>query len=45
VQYFRLDQNFSGTATLTPSAPKPQATYEFKDQDTVLLQVRAQRNF
>jgi hypothetical protein len=45
VQYFRLDQNFSGTATLTPTAPKPTAIYEFKDQDTVSLQVRAQRNF
>jgi hypothetical protein len=29
----------------TPSAPKPTALYEFKDQNTVLLQVRAQRNF
>jgi Porin subfamily len=45
VQYFRLDQNFSGTAALTPTAPKPATTYEFKDQDTVLLQLRAQRNF
>jgi hypothetical protein len=45
VQYFRLDQKFTGTATLTPSAPKPTATYEFKDQNTVLLQIRAQRNF
>jgi hypothetical protein len=40
-----LDQNFSGTAVLTPSAPKPTASYEFKDQNTLLLQVRAQRNF
>jgi hypothetical protein len=45
VQYVRLDQNFTGTATLTPSAPKPTATYEFRDQNTVLLQVRVQRNF
>jgi Porin subfamily len=45
VQYVHLDQNFSGAALLTPSAPKPTATYEFKDQNTVLLQVRAQRNF
>jgi hypothetical protein len=29
----------------TASAPKPNALYQFKDQDTVLLQVRAQRNF
>jgi hypothetical protein len=45
VQYMRLDQSMTGTATLTPSPPKPQATYEFKDQDTVSLQIRAQRNF
>ena len=45
VQYVRLDQNFTGTATLTPSAPKPTAMYEFKDQNTLLFQVRAQRNF
>jgi Porin subfamily len=45
VQYFRLDQDFTGTATLAPSPPKPSAVYEFKDQDTVLLQLRAQRNF
>ena len=32
-------------ATLGPSAPKPATVYEFKDQDTYLLQVRAQRNF
>jgi hypothetical protein len=40
-----LDQKFSGVATLGPTAPKPSAVYEFKDQDTFLLQVRAQRNF
>jgi porin-like protein len=46
VQYFRLDQSFSGTATLAnPPAPKPSAVYEFRDQDTVLLQARVQRNF
>jgi Porin subfamily len=45
VQYVRLDQNFAGAALLAPSAPKPSATYEFKDQNTVLLQLRAQRNF
>jgi hypothetical protein len=45
VQWFYLDQNFTGTAVLTPTAPKPTATYQFKDQDTVFLQVRAQRNF
>ena len=45
VMYFRLDQNFSGTTVLTPSAPKPTAVYEFKDQDTVAVNVRVQRNF
>jgi hypothetical protein len=30
---------------LGPAAPKPTARYEFKDQDAVSLQVRAQRNF
>lgn len=40
-----LDQGFTGTATLTPSAPKPTAVYEFKDQNTVTFNVRAQRNF
>jgi hypothetical protein len=45
VQWFHLDQKFTGAATLGPAAPKPAAVYEFKDQDTVHLQVRAQRNF
>ena len=45
VQYFRLDQNFTGSATLTPAAPKPTAVYQYRDQDTILLNVRAQRNF
>jgi len=35
----------SGTSTFTATAPKPNALYQFKDQDTVLLQVRVQRNF
>jgi hypothetical protein len=45
VMWFHLDQKFTGTATLTPTAPKPTATYEFKDQDTVAASVRVQRNF
>ncbi|MBV9459471.1 MAG: porin [Bradyrhizobium sp.] len=45
VMWFHLDQNFTGTALLTPSAPKPATTYEFKDQDAFQFQVRAQRNF
>jgi porin-like protein len=45
VQWFHLDQKFQGTAVLGPSAPKPATRYEFRDQDTVHLQLRAQRNF
>jgi len=45
VMWFHLDQKMSGSSTFTATAPKPNALYGFKDQDTVLLQVRAQRNF
>jgi Porin subfamily len=45
VMYFHLNQNFTGAAVLTPAAPKPIAAYEFKDQNTVALNVRVQRNF
>jgi hypothetical protein len=45
VMYTHLDQNFSGVATLAPTAPKPTAAYEFKDQSTVSATFRAQRNF
>jgi hypothetical protein len=45
VGWFHLDQKMGGAALLTPSAPMPAATYEFKNQDTVYLQLRAQRNF
>ena len=45
VMWFHLDQKMSGSSVFTASSPKPNALYEFKDQDTVLLQVRAQRNF
>jgi hypothetical protein len=45
VQWFHLDQKMVGSALLTPSAPKPAAVYQFKDQDTAFFQVRAQRNF
>ena len=45
VLWFHLDQKFTGSATLTPTAPKPTAVYQFKDQDTVTFNVRAQRNF
>jgi Porin subfamily len=45
VLWTHLDQKFSGIATLGPTAPKPATVYEFKDQDTVSFNVRAQRNF
>jgi len=45
VQWFHLDQNFQGSAVLSPAAPKPATRYQFKDQDTVYLEFRAQRNF
>jgi hypothetical protein len=45
VQWFHLDQKMSGSSVFAATAPKPSALYEFKDQDTILLQVRAQRNF
>jgi hypothetical protein len=43
--WFHLDQKFTGTAVLTPSAPKPTTTYEYKNQDTASFNIRAQRNF
>jgi Porin subfamily len=51
VQWFHLDQKMGGVggnpgfSTFSPGAPKPTAVYEFKDQDAVSLQLRAQRNF
>ena len=45
VGYFHLDQKWTGTAVLPVAAPKPTTSYEFKDQDTVALNVRVQRNF
>ncbi len=52
VMYFRLDQKFTGTTGMTSVQPKPNCagtpascSYEFKDQDTVALNLRVQRNF
>jgi Porin subfamily len=45
VMYFHLNQNFTGGAVLAAPAPKPIAAYEFKDQNTVALNLRVQRNF
>ena len=45
VMWFHLDQKFTGSGTLTPTAPLPTAVYQFKDQNTYSLNVRVQRNF
>jgi Porin subfamily len=45
VMYTRLDQNFTGTSVLAPSAPAPTTVYEYKDQNTVSGVFRVQRNF
>jgi hypothetical protein len=45
VQWFHLDQKMTGAAILAVAAPKPTTVYEYKDQDTVALNVRVQRNF
>ncbi|WOH47103.1 porin [Bradyrhizobium sp. sBnM-33] len=45
VGWFHLDQKFTGAALFAANQAKPTAVYEFKDQDTVYLNVRAQRNF
>ncbi len=45
VMWTRLDQKFTGTSPLQAVQPKPNTRYEFKDQDTVSFNVRAQRNF
>jgi Porin subfamily len=41
VMWVHFDQKFTGTAVLSPSDPKPATRYEFRDQDTVSLQLRA----
>ncbi len=46
VTYTHLDQKYAGTITTAAAAiGKPAATYELKDQDTVMLLLRAQRNW
>ena len=46
VQWFHLDQKFTGATVVTTMQPKPNnVVMEFKDQDTVALNVRVQRNF
>ena len=47
LSWTHLDQKYSGTVgTLPPVATaKPAATYELKDQDSIALLLRAQRNW
>ncbi|WP_309501004.1 MULTISPECIES: porin [Bradyrhizobium] len=47
LSYSRLDQKYSGTVSgaNTAAAAKPAAVYELKDQDSLQLLLRAQRNF
>ncbi|MDA9532372.1 porin [Bradyrhizobium sp. CCBAU 25338] len=42
-----LDQKYAGTVTVTPAASygKPTATYELKDQNSLTMLLRAQRNW
>jgi len=43
---FFLDQKFTGTSNIAAAAaPKPATVYEFRDQSTVFVSVRVQRNF
>jgi hypothetical protein len=45
VMYTMLNQHFTGASTLEAAAPAPTAVYQYKNQDTVSFNVRAQRNF
>jgi hypothetical protein len=47
VTYHRLDQKHTGAIASpgTPAVAKPATVYELKDQDTVSMLLRAQRNF
>ena len=47
VSWTHLDQKFDGTIDVQPPVTfaKPRATYELKDQNTVTMLLRAQRNF
>jgi hypothetical protein len=45
LQWFHLDQKMQGSSVFTATAPQPTALYQFANQDTLLLQLRVQRNF
>jgi len=40
-----LNQGFSGSASFSPGAPQPTQVWSYKNQDTLSLNVRVQRNF
>jgi Porin subfamily len=40
-----LQTGFSGSAVIAPGNGQPTTTYAFKNQDTISLNIRAQRNF
>jgi hypothetical protein len=40
-----LDQGFTGSATFTPGNGQPTQSWAYKNQDTLSLNVRVQRNF
>src|SRR5207244_7166539 len=46
VNWTNLDQKYSGVATITPpvTVAKPAAVYELKEQNSVTMLLRAQRN-
>ncbi|WP_024512435.1 porin [Bradyrhizobium sp. ARR65] len=43
--WFHLHTGFSGFSTFSPGAPQPVQAWTFKNQDTLSLNVRVQRNF
>jgi len=47
LSWTHLDQKYSGTVAISPSATtaKPPAVYELKDQDSIAMILRAQRNW
>ena len=47
VNWTHLDQKYSGTVGLVPNVitAKPAAVYELKDQDSIAMILRAQRNW
>ncbi|MCK1712017.1 MULTISPECIES: porin, partial [unclassified Bradyrhizobium] len=47
LSYSHLDQKYSGTIASpgVPSAAKPATVYELKDQNSISMLLRAQRNF